>query len=57
MYPTESVNSRLNDLKVKLEQVNRVWTIKDYESLMKFYINRRLKKPFYLMYFHRHMYD
>ena len=38
MHPTESVNSRLNDLKMRLEQINRAWTIKDYESLMRFYI-------------------
>lgn len=39
MHPEENINNRLDDLKVRLEQVNRAWTIKDYESLMKFYIS------------------
>lgn len=39
MHPTENINKRLNDLKMRLEHVNRAWTIKDYESLMKFYIS------------------
>ena len=39
MHPTEKINKRLNDLKMRLEQVTHAWTIKDYESLMKFYIS------------------
>ena len=39
MHHAENINNRLDDLKMRLEQVNRAWTIKDYESLMKFYIS------------------
>jgi transcriptional regulator with GAF, ATPase, and Fis domain len=38
MHPTDDVRHKLNDLKMRLEQVNRCWTINDYESLLKFYI-------------------
>ncbi len=38
MHPTEDVSQKLNDLKMRFEQVNRVWTVNDYESLLKFYI-------------------
>jgi transcriptional regulator with GAF, ATPase, and Fis domain len=38
MNPIDDVSHRLNDLKMRLEQVNRSWTIHDYESLLKFYV-------------------
>jgi transcriptional regulator with GAF, ATPase, and Fis domain len=38
MHPTDDVSQKLNDLKMRLEQVNRAWTVNDYESLLKFYI-------------------
>lgn len=38
MHPHDDVSHRLHDLKIRLEQVNRAWTLNDYESLLKFYI-------------------
>jgi transcriptional regulator with GAF, ATPase, and Fis domain len=38
MRPPDDVSHKLNDLKTRLEQVNRAWTINDYESLLKFYV-------------------
>jgi transcriptional regulator with GAF, ATPase, and Fis domain len=39
MLEHNDINERLNSLKIRLEQVNRTWTINDYESLLKFYVN------------------
>jgi transcriptional regulator with GAF, ATPase, and Fis domain len=38
MYSPEDISYRLNDLKIRLEQVSRSWTVNDYEALLKFYI-------------------
>ncbi|UCH80689.1 MAG: sigma 54-interacting transcriptional regulator [Nitrospiraceae bacterium] len=38
MLSPDDINYRLNDLKLRLEQVNRSWTINDYETLLKFYV-------------------
>ena len=38
MNPPDNISHRLHDLKLRLEQVNRHWTIHDYESLLNFYI-------------------
>jgi hypothetical protein len=38
MRKAVDVKSRLSSLKKRLEEVNRAWTLKDYESLLMFYV-------------------
>ncbi len=38
MYKPHENRHRLTNLKMRLEEVNRAWTINDYESLLKFYV-------------------
>ncbi len=38
MLSPDDISQKLNNLKMRLEQVNRSWTINDYESLLKFYV-------------------
>ena len=38
MHPSGDTAHKLQDLKMRLEQVNRSWTIHDYEELLKFYV-------------------
>ncbi len=38
MYAREDISHILQDLKMRLEQVNHSWTIHDYEALLEFYV-------------------
>jgi transcriptional regulator with GAF, ATPase, and Fis domain len=39
MHPPDDISYQLSNLKMRLEQVNRAWTIHEYEALLKFYVN------------------
>ena len=38
MKKPDSVNQSLNSLKIRLDQVNRAWTVDDHEALLMFYV-------------------
>jgi transcriptional regulator with GAF, ATPase, and Fis domain len=39
MLKPDNVRHNLNNLKMRLEQVNSAWTVNDHEAILKFYVN------------------